>query len=107
MFNIFWRRLQRFVKAIKAIALVLSAAVLGYLVVNTPPTILTVTVFAVTLEILLLTLLSIVMATRSAFILSLAVTFLLFLRAENLLSPLNIGLFGVFLLLLGAYLYKR
>ncbi len=99
--------MQKYLQIIKAIVVVSSVAALGYLVVNTSPTVPTITMFALTLEILFLTLLSVFLATRSAFLLSLGVVFLVFLKAVDLLSLVNVGLFGLFLVLLGVYLYKR
>ena len=107
MFSILFRRLQRFLPVIKLVVIVTCFLSLGWLVINSVPTIGTILFFSLVLFVFLLTLLSVFMKTRTCLLVSLSVAFLIFLKAVELLNWLNLGLFTVFLVFLGIYLYKQ
>jgi len=103
MLNKFLRRIQRYILAIKIVALVFSLVYFAYLVVMTPPTILTITVFGLLLFLVLSITSSFFLSMGKALLLSLVISFILFLRAVDLLTPINLILFTIFLGLLILY----
>lgn len=80
---------------------------IGHLVFNTAPTVVTILLVSLLLFSFLLTLLSVFLQTPTAFLGALAVAFILFLRAVDLLTPLNLGLLALFIVFLVFYLYKH
>lgn len=115
MLNFILRRLTKFILPAKVVLLIGSVVTLGYLVIKTPPELGNIVIFSLVLFIFLSILFSFLLtafAPRSfsevgSLLTALCVSFLLFLKAVGLLSPLNIGLFIVFLILLGLYLRKE
>lgn len=107
MLNFFLRWGQKFILPFKVILLLGSLGILTYMVVNQTPGLLNVVLASILLFIILSVILSFKFSANTALILGLAVSFFLFLKAVGLLSPLNLGLFAVFLVLLGLYLRKR
>ena len=106
-FTIFLRRIQRFALPVKIISLIILTASLIFLIVNVPPGVGSITLAALLLFPLLVIILSFFRTTRFSLLAALTVSFFLFLRAVDLLSPVNIILFVIFLLLLGLYMRKK
>ncbi|MBI3559465.1 hypothetical protein HY085_03650 [Candidatus Gottesmanbacteria bacterium] len=100
MFSIFLRRIQRFIWPLKIFGLAGSLAILIYLIIKTPPELINILTFSLVLFIFLSLLFN-------SLLISLAISFLLFLKAVSLFSLLNILLFMIFLILLGLYLQKK
>lgn len=107
MFSIFFRRIQRFLLPIKIILLLITFPNLVYIVINFPPSLTGIIVFTLVFFIDLATVLSFFLTTNRYLLTSLVITFLLFLRAVDLFSILNLLLFCVFIILLAFYLRKR
>lgn len=107
MFNFALRRIQRFTLPIKIILLVGGLGSLIYLIINTSPSIESILTVGILLFLVLSTVISFFLAASSSLLVSLVVSFFLFLKAVNLLSPLNAGLFLLFLILLGLYFFKK
>jgi hypothetical protein len=107
MFSIFFRRIQRFLLPIKIILLLIALPNLVYIVINFPPSLSGIIIFALIFFITLATILSFFLSTNRYLLTALTITFLLFLRAVDLFSTLNLLLFCVFIVLLAFYLRKR
>ena len=107
MFSILLRRIQRFLFPLKIVLLFITVPSLGYLVINFPPSISSIIIFSLIFLVALATILSFFLTTSRYLLASLTITFLLFLRAVNLFSPLNLVLFTIFIILLSLYLTKR
>lgn len=107
MLSKFLRRIQRYIPLIKIAALVAAMASLVYLIFQTAPTLVGLVIFGLLVFLTLAIILSFFLATGRAFLIAVAVAFVLFLKTVDLLSPVNLVLLAVFLLLLGLYLYKR
>src|SRR5574340_539818 len=107
MIDFFLRRIQRFILPLKIVLLAGSLGALGYLVFRVPPDLGKVVLFSLLLFLFLSLIMSFFWPTNRSLLVSLAISFFLFLRAVGLLSPLNIGLLVIFLLLLGLYLRKK
>lgn len=103
MFNIIYRRLQKYSIWLKLVVLLASGAGLGSLIYYTTPLLSYLLVAVVLAWLFLLMLLSFVMNIRSALILSIGASFLIFLKAVDLLTPINLVLLTAFLVLLGFY----
>ncbi|MCL4390531.1 MAG: hypothetical protein M1484_05080 [Patescibacteria group bacterium] len=101
------RRLQKYVLSAKVIVLVACLASLGYLIFQTPPELGNIVFLGLLLFIALLLFLSLFLDVDKSLLLSLAVSFLLFLKAVSLLTLFNLALFVVFLVLLALYLAKK
>lgn len=107
MLNFILRRIQSVIVPIKIVGLVGGMATLVYLVINTVPSLGNILSFSLLLFVVLSFLLSFFTATSYSLLAGITIGFLLFLKAVGLLSPLNLGLFAVFLVLLGLYLRKK
>lgn len=107
MLNFVLRRIQTVIIPIKIVMLSLGSATLAYLVINTAPGLGNVLLFSLVLFVFLSVLLSFFIAASHSLLVGITVSFLLFLKAVGLLSPLNLGLFAIFLVLLGLYLRKK
>lgn len=107
MFNILLRRLQKQLFWIKLAILVLSGWGLYFLVIDTAPELLNLVVFSLDLLIFISVVLSLFLSTKLSVLVGVTIPFLLFLKAVDLLSPINLGLFALFVLLLTFYLYKK
>lgn len=107
MLNFFLRRTVKFVFVTKIILFAGSLGGLIYLMVNTSPDLGNILLFSLLLFIFLAILLSFFFSTVISLLAALAVGFFLFLRVVGLLSPMNVALFAVFLILLALYLKKR
>ena len=107
MLNKFSRRIQKFVPLLKFLGLLVSAAGLVYLVVTVPPSVVTITIFGVLLLFALLFGLSFFWRPNMALLAAVIISFLVFLRMVDLLTIVNLALFGLFLVLLAVYLAKR
>lgn len=107
MLNFILRRLTKFILPIKIILLASSIGALGYFVIKTPPDLGNIVFFSLILFIFLSLALSFFQSVNRSLVIALSASFLLFLKAVGLLSPLNIGLFVVFMGLLGLYLSKK
>lgn len=106
MLNFILRRIQTVIVPIKIVILLTGSAALVNLIINTAPALGNVLLFSLTLFIVLSLFLSFFLTANRSLLAALTISFLLFLKAVNLLSPLNLGLFLVFLVLLGLYLRK-
>jgi len=106
MLNIVLRRLSRYILPLKIIGLIVGLASLVYFVLRVSPEIGTIVFFSVVLFVTISIILSFFLSANRSLLFASVVSFLLFLKAVNLLSPLNLGLFIVFLVLLGLYLRK-
>ena len=106
MFSIFLRRLQKYTFYIKLPILLISLLVIIYLVVLTPPELPNILAFSFSLLIGLYIFLSFFLG-KLAIPISVGVTGVIFLKAVELLTPFNLGLFAVFLVLLSGSLYRR
>lgn len=104
MFSIFLRRLQRFLPVIKILAVIFSAAGLFFLIFFTSPELINIIAASISLAIFTLVVLSVFLNSRLAFLIATGLSFIFFLKAEDLLSPLNLGVFVVFIALLAFYL---
>lgn len=107
MFSIFLRRIQKFLLPIKVAVLVGLSGSLVYVFAAVPPGIGSIAFVSLSIFFLLAIILNFFRNTQQSLLISLAVSFLMFLRAVNLLSVINLGLFAAFLVLLGLYLYKK
>lgn len=107
MLGYFLRRIQRFILPLKVLFLVGSLAGLVYLVWKVPPDLGNVLIFSLLLFLLAALILSFFFSVNVSLLSALALAFLVFLKAVSLLSPLNLGLFFVFLVLIGLYLHKK
>ncbi len=107
MFSIFLRRIQRFLLPIKIILLLGFSTILIYMFVNISPGTESITFAALIIFMVLAIVFNFFFGTQKSLLVSLAVTFLLFLRAVSLFNLTNLVLFALFLLLLGLYLRKR
>ena len=107
MINRIFRTLARFTKILKILALVISLGALVYIVAYFSPAIVSITFLSLILASVILLFLSFFLSTFISLVSALSISFLFFLRATQLLSPLNLGLFVVFLILLGLYLRKN
>ena len=107
MFTIILRRIQRILLPIKI--LVVLGCVLGgvWLVINTAPSIGLILLFCFLLFAFLSLLLSFRFSANLSLLTALAISFVLFLRAVDLLTLFNLILLALFLLLLGLYLRKK
>ena len=103
MFNIIFRRLQKYFLLIKILIFFPSLAGIGYLIINTAPEIPNLLVVTMLFGLSSLILLSFFFSSRISLLLSIGVTFLLFFKAADLISPINLALFAVFIVLLGFY----
>lgn len=103
MFNIIGRRLQRYYFWLKLLLVLVSGTAVGVSVYYTEPDLLKVLGVTILIWIFLLSLLSLFINSRTALLLSIGVSFLLFLRAVDLLTPVNLVLLLAFLALLGIY----
>lgn len=103
MFNIIYRRLQKYSLWIKLLLLVCSGSGFGALIYYTPPQLSFLLLAVLLAWIFLLMLLSFVINIRSALILSIGASFLVFLKAVDLLTPINLVLLSIFLILLSFY----
>ena len=106
MLNFVLRRIQRFILPIKIAALVLGLTLQAYLIFQVPPGVGTIVVFSIILFVVSSLVFSFFLTPGPALLTATAISFFLFLKAVSLLSPLNIGLFVVFIILLGLYLRK-
>ena len=79
----------------------------SFIIYNFPPEVITILVVTILGFIFLATALSFLKNTNFAILVSLALSFLFFLKAVALLSAINLVLFAIFIVLLGLYLYKR
>lgn len=100
MFSIFLRRIQRFLLPVKILLLALFGSSLVYLIINVSPEVGSITLASLLIFFILAIILN-------SLIIPLSISFLIFLKAVDLLSPLNLILFAVFLVLLGLYLRKK
>lgn len=107
MLNFILRRIQRVIIPIKVTGLVAGMATMIYLVVKTAPGLGNILFFSLLLFMTISFLLSFFISTSRSLLAGITIGFLLFLKAVGLLSPLNLGLFLVFLILLGLYLWKK
>ncbi len=107
MLSKFLRRIQRYIPVIKIVVLLAAVFSLGYLIFQTAPSLGGLVVFGLLVFLILAIILSFFLSTGRAFLTAIAVAFVLFLKSVDLLSPVNLVLLAVFLLLLGLYLYKR
>ncbi len=103
MFNIIYRRLQKYSLLIKLFLLVISGTSLGLLIYYTTPLLTYVLIAVILAWIFLLTMMSFLINIRGALILATGVGFLLFLKAVDLLTVINLILLITFLVLLGFY----
>jgi len=107
MLNFILRRIQKVIIPLKIFVLIVGLAILACLVIYTAPTLGNVVMSALTIFVVLSLLLSFFLNANRSLLAALTASFLLFLKAVDLLSPLNLGLFVVFLVLLGLYLWKK
>ena len=107
MLNKFLRRIQRYILPIKIVTLLFSFTCLSYLIFQIPPTVLSITAFGLLLFLFLSLLLSFFLSMGKALLISLAISFILFLRAVDLLTTINLVLFVIFLGLLILYFRPR
>lgn len=107
LFTIFLRRIQRFLLPIKIVSLIILISCLIFLIINVPPGIGAITLFAVLLFLLLAIILSFFQGSKVSLFISLAISFLLFLRVVDLFTIINFVLLALFLVLLGLYLRKK
>ena len=84
-----------------------SLGMLIYLVIYTSPELGNVLLFSLLLFLVLSIVISFFFNTLLALLVAISASFFLFLRAVGLLSPINVALFVVFLILLALYLRKR
>lgn len=103
MITILLRRLQRYFLLIKLLVFVPSVVGIVYLVINTAPELANLLIVTFLLGLSFLILLSFFINSRTSLLLSIGVTFLLFLKAVDLISPINLTLFAVFIVLLAFY----
>lgn len=104
MFSIFFRRLQKFIPFLRVAFLVLSALGLAGIIFFIEPDLSAIVLAALLIIVACVTLFSFVLSGRLSFLIALASGFFFFLKGVDLLSPINIGMFIVFLVLLGLYL---
>lgn len=107
MFNFALRRIQRFILPVKIVLLTGGLGLLVYLIINAPPNLGNILFVAILLFVVLSVTLSFFLAASSSLLAASAISFFLFLKSVDLLSPLNAGLFLLFLVLLGLYLWKK
>jgi hypothetical protein len=107
MFSILFRRLQKFLRPLKFLVLVGSLAGIVYMILNVSPTVVTILGVTLLIFVFLMTFFSVFSKTKTAFLVALLASFLLFLKAVDLLTPLNLGLFALFVVFLAFYLYKQ
>ncbi len=107
MLGYFLRRVQRFILPFKIVAIFGGAGTLAYLVLKTPPELVNILVFSLVLFVTLSCILSFLLTASRSLLTALTVAFVVFLKAVDLLSPLNLGLLIVFLVLLSLYLWKK
>lgn len=103
----FFRQIQAILLPLKIIFLLVLAVLISLFIIYTPPTLENIITVSVILFFLLETLLSFFLSTHSSLLISLGVSFVLFLRAVNLLTFVNIILLALFLFFLSIYLQKR
>lgn len=107
MFSILLRRLQKFLSVVKLLVLAGSLSGIIFVVFNVPPAVVPILTVCVLIFVFLLTAGSVFLKTKTAFLVSFSVSFVLFLKAVDLLTPLNLGLFGLLIVFLIIYLYKQ
>lgn len=107
MFSILFRRLQKYLSGVKVLVLIASLGGVGFLVFNTQPTVATILVVGILIFCFLMTLFSVFVRTKTAFLVSLSASFILFLKAVDLLTILNLGLLALLIVFLVFYLYKQ
>ncbi|KKU92333.1 MAG: hypothetical protein UY21_C0002G0032 [Microgenomates group bacterium GW2011_GWA1_48_10] len=106
MFTIFFRRLQKYSLPIKIAALLPSLYGLYYLLTETSPELLNLVIFGVLSSIVLILILSFFLSIRLYLAIGIAIPFLLFLKAVDLLTPANVIIFLVFIALMEMYLFQ-
>lgn len=107
MLNILLRRFARFLLPTKLLTITVALASLGYIIWQIPPGIGSILLAALLLFIVASILLNFFLSSHLSLLVSIALSFVLFLKAVNLFTPINLGLFAAFLLLLGMYLWKK
>jgi len=107
MFSIILRRIQRILLPIKMVLLIAFIASLIYCFINTSPTLTTIVFVSIAIFFILAIVLNFRLSAGKSLLAALGVSFVVFLRAVNLLSAVNLALLALFLLLLGLYLQKR
>lgn len=107
MFSILFRRLQKVLRPLKLLVLISTLAAIAYMILNVSPTVVTILAITLLIFVFLMTLLGVFTKTKTAFLVATLVSFLLFLKAVDLLTPLNLGLFALFVVFLAFYLYKQ
>lgn len=99
--------MQKYLSGVKVLVLVASLGGIGFLVFNTSPTVATILTVGILVFCFLMTLLSVFFQTKTAFLISLSASFVLFLKAVDLLTIVNLGLLGLLVIFLVFYLYKQ
>lgn len=106
MFIIIYRRLQKYAFWLKLLTLIVSLGGLGALIYYTPPLLPNVLGAVVLVFLILVIVLAFFINARLAFLASIAGSFLIFLRAVDLLTIVNVILLLAFLILLWFYFKK-